>query len=350
VGDGAEAPTLGGYRAAMAQWAIATRPTADWEVGPPDPDVDADRLTAVVAELMGQPPELGLTQALVVVHRGTIVAEAYGPDVDATTQLISWSMAKSITHALVGIAVGDGLLDLDTPAPVAAWRGDGRREITLQHLLNMRDGLDFAEDYVGDEGVSDVLEMLFGEGKDDHAGYAIARPLAHPPGSVWSYSSGTSNIVSRLVGDVVGGGAAATRAFIVERLFEPIGMTADARFDQAGTFVGSSYVFASARDFARFGALYLHDGLWNGERLLPEGWLDHARRWTAHDPDNGFDYGAHWWLWPDQPRSLAAHGYEGQYTIVLPEKDAVVVRLGRSPVELRPALVAKLRELITTLP
>jgi CubicO group peptidase (beta-lactamase class C family) len=335
----------------MPDWAIATRADTHWEVAAPDDDVDAGGLNAVVAELMAQPPELGLTQALVVVHRGGIIAEAYGPHVDADTQLISWSMAKSITHALVGLLVGDGLLDVEAPAPVAAWAGDPRRDITLQHLLNMRDGLDFAEDYVGDEGVSDVLEMLFGEGKDDHAAYAIARPLAHPPGSVWSYSSGTSNIVARIVGDAVGGTEAATRALLRDRLFDPIGMgAADPRFDAAGTFVGSSYVYASARDFARFGALYLHDGVWNGRRLLPEGWLDHARAWTAHDPDNGFDYGAHWWIWPDQPGSLAAHGYEGQYTIVLPEKDAVVVRLGKSPVELRPALVTKLRELLATLP
>jgi CubicO group peptidase (beta-lactamase class C family) len=335
----------------MPDWSIATRADADWEVGEPDSDVDGQALAAVVAELMAQPPELGLTQALLVAHRGRIIAEAYGPDVDVSTQLISWSMAKSIVHAAVGIVVGDGLLELDAPAPVAAWAGDERRAITLQHLLEMRDGLDFAEDYVGDDGVSDVLEMLFGAGKDDHAAYAIARPLAHPPGTVWSYSSGTTNIVARIVGDAVGGSETATRAFLHERLFDPIGMgAADPRFDAAGTFVASSYVYASARDFARFGTLYLHDGVWNGERLLPEGWLDHARRWTAHDPDGGLDYGAHWWLWPDQPGSLAAHGYEGQYTIVLPQKEAVVVRLGKSPVELRPALVAKLRDLLAALP
>jgi CubicO group peptidase (beta-lactamase class C family) len=341
----------GGYRAAMPDWAIAARPDADWQVAAPECDVDVGRLDRVVAELMAQPPELGLTLTLLVAHRGRIIAEAYGPGCDASTQLISWSMAKSITHAAVGILVGDGVLELDAPAPVPAWAADERREITLQHLLNMRDGLAFAEDYIGDEGVSDVLEMLFGEGRDDHAAYAVARPLAHPPGSVWNYSSGTTNIVARIVGDAVGGGETATRAFLHERLFDPIGMAAaDPRFDAAGTFVGSSYVYASARDFARFGTLYLHDGVWNGERVLPAGWLDHARTFTAHDPDGTFDYGAHWWLWPDQAGSLAAHGYEGQYTIVLPEKDAVVVRLGKSPAELAPALVAKLRELLATLP
>ena len=110
------------------------------------------------------------------------------------------------------------------------------------------------------------------------------------------------------------------RAFLDQRLFGPAGMPdADPRFDAAGTWVGSSYVHAPARQFARFGELYLFDGMTGGTRILPAGWVDHARTVVAHDPETGFGYGRHWWTWPDQPGSLAAHGYEGQYLVVLPE-------------------------------
>lgn len=296
----------------------------------------------------------GLSLALVVMQSGAVVAERYGvqPDtlfgpggpVDRDTTLVSWSMAKSITHAAVGILVGEGRLQLNEPAPVPEWKGTPKAAITLQHLLNMRPGLEFVEDYV-DDTVSHCLEMLYGSGKDDMAGYAAGLPLLHEPGSVWNYSSGTTNIVSRIVGQTVGGGEAGMAAFLRQRLFDPIGMhSATPKFDAAGTFVGSSYVYATARDFGCFGELYRNDGVAaDGTRVLPVGWRDHARTWTAHDPD-GFDYGAHWWLWPDFPGSLGCHGYEGQYTVVLPDKELVVVHLGKSPIERRPVLTDRLRD------
>jgi CubicO group peptidase (beta-lactamase class C family) len=302
----------------------------------------------------------GLTLALVVMQSGVVVAERYGiqPDtvfgpggpVAADTTLISWSMAKSITHAAVGILVGEGRLQLDEPAPVPEWKGTPKAEITLQHLLNMRPGLEFVEDYV-DDAVSHCLEMLYGVGKDDMAAYAAGLPLLHEPGSVWNYSSGTTNIVSRIVGQSVGGGEPAVNekamtAFLHDRLFGPVGMnSAIPKFDAAGTFIGSSYVYATARDFARFGELYRCDGVAaDGTRVLPAGWRDHARALTAHDPD-GFDYGAHWWLWPDFPGSLGCHGYEGQYTVVVPDRELVVMHLGKSPIELRPILLDRLRDI-----
>lgn len=287
---------------------------------------------------------------------GAVVAERYGtqPDtvfgsggpVAADTTLISWSMAKSITHAAVGILVGEGRLQLHEPAPVPEWKGTPKEAITLQHLLNMRSGLEFVEDYV-DDAVSHCLEMLYGIGKDDMAGYAASLPLLHEPGSVWNYSSGTTNIVARIVGRTVGGGEGGMAAFLRERLFEPIGMhSAIPKFDGAGTFVGSSYVYATALDFARFGEMYRCDGVAaESTRVLPTGWRDHARALSAHDPD-GFDYGAHWWLWPDFPGSLGCHGYEGQYTVVVPDRELVVVHLGKSPIESRPALTDRLREII----
>ena len=142
----------------------------------------------------------------------------------------------------------------------------------------------------------------------------------------------------------------ATRAFLNQRLFGPAGMVdAEPRFNHAGNWVGSSYVHAPARQFARFGELYLRDGYVGDERLLPEGWVDQARTTVATDPETGFGYGRHWWTWPDQPGSLAAHGYEGQYVVVLPDRDAVVVHLGKTEAGARDRLVARLRALVETL-
>lgn len=333
-----------------AQPAGIAWPTTQWPTGHLADDVDSDAVNESIDRLMAQPPDLGLTLAVAVVHRGCLVAEAYGPDTDANTTLISWSMAKSVTHALVGILVADGAIDVSAPVAVPEWADDARAQITLQHLLNMRDGLDFKEDYV-DAGVSDVIEMLFGAGVHDHAAYAAARQLVHEPGEVWNYSSGTTNIISRLVGDVVGGGRTGMESFMRERLLDPIGMSsASPKFDDAGTFVGSSYLYATARDFARFGYLYVRDGVWDGRRIVPAGWVDHARTWTATDPEDGVGYGAHWWLWADQPGSLACQGYEGQYVVVCPQKDLVVVRLGKSPSDLGDGVFQQLQTIVDAFP
>jgi CubicO group peptidase (beta-lactamase class C family) len=302
----------------------------------------------------------GLSLALVVQHQGQVVFERYGvqPDtvfgpggpVDADTTLISWSMAKSITHAAVGIAVGDGLLDPSAPAPVPGWRGTAKAEITLDQLLEMRSGLEFVEDYV-DDSTSHCLEMLYGEGKDDMASYAAALPLLHAPGTVWNYSSGTTNIVARVVGDAIGGGREDMERFLLDRLFVPVGMlSAQPKFDTAGTFVGSSYVYATARDFARFGRLYLDDGVVDGVRVLPAGWRDHARAHISTDDETGFGYGRHWWLWPQFEGSFACHGYEGQYTLVAPDRDLVVVHLGKSPIDRRQPLVDALAAVVESYP
>jgi CubicO group peptidase (beta-lactamase class C family) len=322
------------------QDAAVVWPTDEWPRGEPRGDIE--RLEDALDQFSAQPPDMGVGLALVVVQGGRLVAERYGPDTTPDTPLISWSMAKSITHALVGIAVREGRLDIDTPAPVPEWAGDDRHAITTRQLLQMRDGLDFVEDYV-DAEVSHCIDMLFGSGRDDVAAYAAARPLAHAPGTTWNYSSGTSNIVARIVGDAVGD----ILAFMHRELFDPLGMSsAVARVDGAGTFVGSSFVDATARDFARFGLLYLRDGIWDGRRLLPVGWVDDARTFTAHDPDGLFDYGAHWWLWRDRHGSFACHGYEGQFIVCVPDVDVVIVRLGKTPAELRPANVAHLTDVI----
>ena len=335
--------------------AFDTFPTLDWLDGELAPSVDAETLDGVIAELASQPPRLATTLALVVIHNGRIVREFYGPETDASTTLISWSMAKSITQALVGMAVGDGLLSIEDDHLFPEWEHDERAHITLGHLLNMSSGLEWLEDYVDDKS-SDVIEMLFGSEKfvGDHAAYAASKNLEATPGSKYVYSSGTTNLVTKILARALGekpGSTDAMSKFMQSRLLDPLGMrSAVPRFDASGNFVGSSYVYATARDFARFGYLYLTDGLWNGSRLLPEGWVDYSRTPIARDPDNDLDYGAHVWMFPNDPGSIAALGYEGQFTWVSPRRNLVVVRLGKTNAEYAPDLRAELTKIVHAFP
>lgn len=294
-------------------------------------------------------PDAGETRALVVIWRGRLVHERYSAGHGPESALISWSVAKSIVHGLVGLLVRDGKLAPGARAEVPAWRtpGDPRGGITLDALLRMSSGLAWIEDYV-DAGRSDVIEMLFGRGKDDVAAYAARMPLAHAPDSAWCYSSGTSNLVAWLAGQALGGGEAAMRAYLQRELFARLGMTsAVPRFDASGTWIGSSFVHASARDFARFGLLYLRDGIWEGERVLPAGWVDYARTPTAHSAG---EYGAHWWLPVEGDGMFSANGYQGQYIYVAPARDVVAVRLGVSTSDQQPLVKAWLAELVGRFP
>ncbi len=280
-------------------------------------------------------PARGITYALLVVQGGELIYERYAAGANAFYLQYSWSMAKSITHALVGIAVGRGLLDVAAPAAVPQWHmgDDPRAAITLHHLLQMRSGLAFNEDYV-DGAVSDVIRMLNFDGRHDMAAYAAAKPLEHPPGEHFLYSSGTTNIIARILRDVIGDGPSGMLAFMHDALFEPIGMTsALPRFDRAGTFVGSSYCLATPQDFARFGLLYARDGVWDTRRILPPGWVDYARTPSYEDAEQA--YGAHWWLRPGSHEFLAS-GYDGQRIIIDPARDLVMVRCGRTATDQAP--------------
>lgn len=310
-------------------------PTEAWPVGPAPENADFDALVKQAFET----DAFGETHAMVVIQGGKLIFERYGAGFGPEKTYPSWSMAKSMTQALVGMLVGDGRLDIQTPVAAPEWSapGDPRAVITLDLLLRMSSGLKFVEDYEPDHP-SDVIAMLFGDGKDDVAHYAASFPLVHEPGSYWSYASGTTNIVARRAGEAAGD----MKAFMWARLFEPLGMTSPIpKFDAAGTFIGSSYCFCSAQDFARFGLLYLRDGVWDGQRLLPEGWVDYARTPTFQQADAGENqYGAHWWVGVAGPGSFSANGYDGQYIVLAPDIDLILVRNGATPLDKKDALKA----------
>ena len=325
-------------------------PTTDWPEGSLPPRLDRPRFDALIDEAFAESASalVGETHALVVIQRGQMIFERYGANSGADTTQPSWSMAKSMTHALVGMLVADGKLDIHRPAQVPEWQGAGdpRAAITLDMLLRMSSGLTFVEDYVPGHP-SDVIAMLYGVGKGDVAHYAADLPLAYPAGSFWNYASGTTNIIARCAAQACGGDFA---AFMRERLFEPLGMTsATPKFDAVGTFIGSSYCFCTARDFARFGLLYLRDGVWEGQRLLPAGWVDYGRTPTFQQAGAGPEvYGAHWWLDVGGPGSFSANGYDGQFIVIVPDLDVVVVRNGATPLEKKDELRTWMGDLVAT--
>jgi CubicO group peptidase (beta-lactamase class C family) len=311
-------------------------------------------LARAVGAVMNLPEDCGVTDGLMVVQHGKVLVEEYGAEKSASSKLLSWSVAKSVTHALCGIAVRDGLLDIDAPAPVAQWRGDERRRITTRHLLAMSSGLAFREDYVDGES-SDVIEMLFGAGQSDMAEFAASFPLVAEPGALNSYSSGTTNIVCGILSRLLEKRADDFVAWTRRELWEPLGVgDVEMRMDGSGTFIGSSFVFMALRDWARFGELYLAGTVgdnadMSASRILPPGWVDYARAAVPSPPGDSQPYGAHWWLWPQYPGAFAAQGYEGQHVIVLPHLNAVVCRFGRTPDANKLVVRSRLAALITEL-
>ena len=308
-------------------------PTTAWQTGAMPSSVDQITLQALIESAFSDRDQLGETHAFLIVQGGRIVSEHYGKGFGPEDTHHSWSMAKSITQALVAIAVADGAMSLTAPAKIPEWQGSGdaRAQITLEQLLRMSSGLKFNEEYQ-DAGGSDTIEMLFGSGKANVARYAIDQPLEHAPGTAWSYSSGTTNIVCRLLADALDLDRAGFERFMRDRLFDPIGIrSAIPKFDSAGTFLGSSFCFCTARDFARFGLLYIRGGTWDGKTVVPARSVDEARTPTANVPtEEPMRYGAHWWLDLAGPGSFSANGYDGQYIVLVPEKDLILVRHGAS--------------------
>lgn len=321
-------------------------PDEEWPTGSLPAGVDLERLMDEAFDPHGP---LRDTYAVACVLGGRLVYERYGGalprsdgpgrPVTSSTPLLTWSVAKSMLHAVVGMLAGDGLLDIEGRADVPAWDdpADRRGAITVADLLAMRDGLDFVEQYE-DAETSDVNEMLFGRGRSDMATFAADRRLAAPPGTRYNYSTGTSMVISGVVARLLGAGEP-YRSYLDERLFQALGMTsATAGFDDAGSWVSGSYVYATARDIARFGLLYLRDGVWNGNRLLPKGWVDSGRTPRSVDPDDGHLYGHHWWTRDDPLGTFWAAGHHGQFLDLVPALDLALVRLGRTDTDRIPAL------------
>ena len=288
-----------------------------------------ERLAPIAKALVDDHAYNGTPFAFVVLHEGKVVAERYREGITARTRLLSWSMAKSFTNALAGVMYGDGLVDVFAPTGIPEWQGDERAAITLNDLMQMQSGLQWNEDY-GNR--SDVNLMLHRE--KDMGLFAIDKPLEHKPGTFWYYSSGSTNIVMRYLR----GKFASDKEFLTyyrERVFAPLGIR-NAVFepDMSGTPVGSSYLYITAREFASFGQLYLDDGVFQGRRILPEGWVEYSVTPASASNDG---YGAFFWLnkdkfWPDIPEDMFnCQGHDGQEIFIIPSKDLVVVVLGYSP-------------------
>ncbi len=269
-------------------------------------------------------------RAVVVVHSGQIVAEKYADGFDVNTPQLGWSMTKSLTGALTGILVKQGKLNIKQPAPVPEWRNanDGREKITTEQLLQQTSGLDFEEVY---SRASEGTNMLFK--KADMAAYTASRPLKDNPGTVWYYTSGNSNVLSRIIRHSAG--ESDYRQFPYRELFWKIGMRSMVMEpDASGTYVGSSYSWATPRDWARFGLLYLQNGEWNGEQILPVDWV--RKTATPAPCDSLQHYGYQWWLnaggqYPNAPRDMMlCDGYEHQYVFVIPSLQLVIVRMGQT--------------------
>ncbi len=271
------------------------------------------------------------TFAVTVVYKDQIVAERFRSDLGPDNLFLSWSMAKSFTNAMVGAMVSDGLIDINAPMNVKKWAKDDRKNITLDNLLHMTSGLEFSEAYYKMR-LTNTTTMLLKNG--DMGDYATSKKLLFEPDSVWSYSSGSSNIIQ----DYLRTEFSSHQDYLAyprKAIFNKAGMRSVVwEVDASGTFVGSSYLYATMRDYARFGLLYLHHGNWLGEQIFPDNWVNYTT--TPAEGSKG-EYGALFWLnrkgeFPGMPDDLYyCDGYDGQRIFILPSKELVIVRTGCSP-------------------
>ena len=284
------------------------------------------------------------TKAVVVLHQGRVVGERYAPGVTQTTPLIGWSMTKSVTNALLGILVRNGKLDMQKPAAIAEWSSpsDPRRIITADQLLRMVSGIGCGQSLkTGFTTLFDAdTQMEFDMA--DQSAFAANASLRAKPGAEWRYTNCNFILLSRMIRDAAGGDAKSSRKFIARELFAPLGFEhATLEYDSAGVPLGTIHLWASARDWARFGLLYLRDGVAeSGQRLLPEGWVDYSATLTPLSAD-AYGYGAGFWTQRGNSAAARARiaagfpadsfmtiGSQGQYTIVIPSHDLVIVKLG----------------------
>ncbi|MEM9548131.1 MAG: serine hydrolase [Bacteroidota bacterium] len=267
------------------------------------------------------------TRSLLVVHKDSVIYERYANGYDEDTEILGWSMTKSMMNTWVGMMVMDRRLNVNNDNLFSEWQNDDRKNITLNNLLHMESGLEWDENY---SEISPATEMLYTS--EDNGEVALRQPLEYDPGTYWEYSSGTSNIISKYLRQQFADHDDYLR-FPHERIYRKLNMdNTTLEVDEAGGYIGSSYCYATTRDWARFGTLYLRDGVWNGERLLPEGWVEYTK--TPNASSNG-RYGSHFWTnaspkyYKDAPEDMfSANGYEGQRVFIIPSKDLIIVRLG----------------------
>ena len=291
--------------------------------------IDTIKLGEITKKLINDNAYNGDAFAFMVIYKGIPVVEAYKPQFNRKTRFLSWSMAKSFINAMVGILVKQGKMDITRPAGIDEWKMDERSKITLNDIMQMQSGLKWNEDY-GNR--SDVTLMLHCE--SDMAHFAMDQPAKYPAGTHWYYSSGATNIISYLIRKQFSNDSS-YYVFANNQLFNRIGAP-DAVFevDPTGTRVGSSYLYATTRDYARFGLLFENDGVFNGDRILPEGWVKYTT--SVASASNGV-YGSFFWLnrghsLPSVPEDMyACDGHDGQHIYILPTQQLVVVVLGFSP-------------------
>lgn len=307
--------------------ALASRWPHGDRVGEPDEDMQA-----LLERQLERDNSAGLnTRALLVVHEGRILAETYAQGADADTPLPGWSMTKSMTSVMLGNLALRGRLDPQASPGFEQWADDGRAAIHTKHLLTMTDGLAFSERYSPGD---DATEMLFTEASASD--YALSRPLEHEPGTRFNYSSGTASILSRLYYERTGGGLQSSYRDYINHVVLPLSLQ-NAVFEvhASGVFAGSSYLYASARDWARLGRMMANGGVLNGQRVVSEDWVRQST--SPNDSENGPAYGYQWWLnrggaeprWPSLPAdAFAAQGNREQRLMIIPSRDLVIVRLG----------------------
>lgn len=304
--------------------------------GPDAAEPEDAKMKAVLDGAFAEPPSppLRRTKAVLILRDGHVIAERYAPGVGIDTPLMGFSLTKTVTNALIGLLVHQGRLKTSDPAPIAEWQkpGDPRRAITTEHLMRMASGLDFDETNTGFDRSSRMLYL-----DDDMATAAAAAPVIAAPGTRYHYASPSTILLGRIIRDAVGGTPEKFLEFAWADLFRPLGMrNVTIEFDAAGNPITSTYMFATARDWARLGQLYLDDGKVAGHRLLPEGWVEFSARSTL----NGY-YGAGVWTvrsphpWSQYwikngfpPDAFFGSGDLGQRIVVLPTQRIVIVRLG----------------------
>ena len=289
------------------------------------PEIDYGKLDAAVAFAFSN-PEKQRTRSILVLYKDHIVAEKYAEGISVNTRLLGWSMTKSILATVYGIRQKQGALDVMQPVKWKEWGSDSRNSITYNDLLRMQSGLEWDEDY---GGISDVTQMLFLS--SDMTTIQPHKPAISSPGMVWNYSSGTTNFLSGLLRRDISD-YQEYLDFPYRELIDRIGMhSMIMETDYNGNYVASSYGWATTRDWAKFGLLYLHEGNWNGEQIFDADWVDYI---TTPTPHSSSKYGAHFWLnasgtFPDAPLDMySANGFQGQYVFIIPSHDLVIVRTG----------------------